>query len=90
MPNQLYVPFKRTWDVPLRQAAREYILKKYTDTHPDAFRWDITRWETLRKDGAGGIVHIDRVQASLRCVTHGVVATCPHGHKAIMLSSFSS
>ncbi|KAF9820903.1 hypothetical protein IEO21_01130 [Rhodonia placenta] len=66
MPNQLYVPFKRTWDVPLRQAAREYILKKYTDTHPDAFRWDITRWETLRKDGAGGIVHIDRVQASLR------------------------
>ncbi|PCH42163.1 BRO1-domain-containing protein [Wolfiporia cocos MD-104 SS10] len=65
MPNQISVPFKRTYEIELRQAVREYILKKYSDRHPDAFRWDIGRWEALRKDGVGGVVHVDKVKSSL-------------------------
>ncbi|GBE87997.1 pH-response regulator protein palA/RIM20 [Sparassis crispa] len=65
MPNQLSIPFKKTYAIELRQAVREHILKHHTDTHPDAFRWDINRWETLRKDGVGGVVHVDRVKAAI-------------------------
>ncbi|KAH9942761.1 pH-response regulator [Amylocystis lapponica] len=68
MPNQLSIPFKKTYVIQLRQAVRQYILSNYTDTHPDAFKWDISRWETLRKDGAGGIVHVDRVNNTLECI----------------------
>jgi len=66
MPNQLSVPFKKTYTTDIRQAAREYISKNHTDTHPDAFRWDINRWETLRKDGVGGVIHVGKVEPSLR------------------------
>ncbi|KZT73000.1 BRO1-domain-containing protein [Daedalea quercina L-15889] len=65
MPNQLSVPFKRSYAVEIRHAVREYIFKNHTDTHPDAFRWDVSRWETLRKDSVGGVVHVDRVNTSL-------------------------
>ncbi|KZT07808.1 BRO1-domain-containing protein [Laetiporus sulphureus 93-53] len=65
MPNQLSVPFKRTHAAELRQAVKEYLLMNRTETHPDAFRWDINRWEALRKDGVGGVVHVDRVKAVL-------------------------
>lgn len=78
MPNQLSIPFKKTWDIPLRQAVRDHILKKYTDTHPDAFRWDISRWETLRKDGVGGVVHVDRVKTSLWCAIPEILHTFSH------------
>ncbi|KAI0925777.1 hypothetical protein AcV5_008415 [Taiwanofungus camphoratus] len=66
MPNQLSIPFKKTYVVQLRQAVRNYILEKHPNAHPDAFRWDINCWEALRKDGVGGVVHVDRVQTSLR------------------------
>lgn len=69
MPNQLSVPFKKTHAAELRQAVKEYLLVNHTETHPDAFRWDINRWEVLRKDGVGGVVHIDRVKAVLRCIS---------------------
>ncbi|CCM00095.1 uncharacterized protein FIBRA_02122 [Fibroporia radiculosa] len=62
MPNQLSIPFKKTWEVQVRQAVRAYILKNYTDTHPDAFRWDVNRWETLRREAVGTLVHFDRVK----------------------------
>ncbi len=72
MPNQLSIPFKNTYPIPIRRAVREYILAHHTDTHPDAFKWDINRWEILRKDGTGGAVHVDRVKTVLRCVWFSV------------------
>ncbi|KAI8980207.1 BRO1-domain-containing protein [Trametes punicea] len=63
MPNQLSIPFKRTYIIPLRQALRDYILSHHSDTHPDAFRWDIGHWEKLRSEATSGAVHIDRVGA---------------------------
>lgn len=72
MPNLLSVPFKRGYAIDIRQAVREYIFKNHTDTHPDAFRWDIGRWEALRKDGVGGVVHVDRAKAAIRYATVGM------------------
>ena len=69
MPNLLSVPFKRSYAIDIRQAVRDYISKNHTDTHPEAFRWDISRWETLRKHGVGGVAHVDRVKAALRYAT---------------------
>ncbi|KAH9903052.1 BRO1-domain-containing protein [Cubamyces lactineus] len=63
MPNQLSIPFKRTYIIPIRQAVRDYILAHYRDTHPDAYRWDIGHWEKLRAEATTGSVHIERVYA---------------------------
>ncbi|KAI0331883.1 BRO1-domain-containing protein [Cubamyces sp. BRFM 1775] len=63
MPNQLSIPFKRTYIIPIRQAVRDYILAHYRDTHPDAYRWDIGHWEKLRAEATSGGVHIERVHA---------------------------
>ncbi|KAI0649086.1 BRO1-domain-containing protein [Trametes meyenii] len=63
MPNQLSIPFKKTYVVPIRQAVRDYILSHYIDTHPDAYRWDVSHWEKLRAAATSGGVHIDRVSA---------------------------
>ena len=64
MPNQLNIPFKKTTDIPIRAAVRKYISEKYQDTHPEALKWDTSQWETLRKDGVGGTVHVDRVPSA--------------------------
>ncbi|KAI9061298.1 pH-response regulator [Trametes sanguinea] len=63
MPNQLSIPFKKTYIVPIRQAVRDYIQYSYRDTHPDAYRWDINHWEQLRAEATSGAVHINRVNA---------------------------
>ncbi|KAI0749790.1 pH-response regulator [Daedaleopsis nitida] len=63
MPNQLSIPFKKTYIVPLRETVREYIFTHYTDTHPDAYKWDINQWEKLRAEAVSTTVHIDRVKA---------------------------
>lgn len=68
MPNQLSTPFKKTYVVPLREAVREYILSHYTDTHPDAYRWDVSQWEKLRAEAVSTTIHIDRVKALIRYV----------------------
>ncbi|KAI0833513.1 BRO1-domain-containing protein [Trametes gibbosa] len=65
MPNQLSIPFKKTYIVPIRQAVRDYILAHHSGTHPDAYRWDISQWEKLRADATSGTVHVDRVGAFL-------------------------
>ncbi|KAH9849704.1 BRO1-domain-containing protein [Lenzites betulinus] len=65
MPNQLAIPFKKTYIVPIRQAVRDYILLHHSDTHPDAYRWDISHWEKLRAEATSGAVHVDRVSAFL-------------------------
>lgn len=65
MPNQLSIPFKQSYKAPVKQATRDYIHAK-TDTHPDAYKWDLNRWETLRETGRGGLAHVDRIHASIR------------------------
>ncbi|KAH7927929.1 pH-response regulator [Leucogyrophana mollusca] len=64
MPNQLAVPFKKTYAASVRQAARDYILA-HTEDHPDAFKWDIDLWESLRTSGTGGIVHVEQINAAI-------------------------
>ena len=76
MPNQLSVPFKRTYAIPLREAVREYISSHYTDTHPDAYRWDIAQWEKLRAGIISGVVHVDRVNVFLRYACTSVLVVC--------------
>ncbi|KZT22347.1 BRO1-domain-containing protein [Neolentinus lepideus HHB14362 ss-1] len=66
MPNQLSVPFKKTYDVDVKKAARDYIYAKHTDTHPDAFKWDLNEWEALRKVGVGGVVRVDCIDPAVR------------------------
>ncbi|EPQ54076.1 BRO1-domain-containing protein [Gloeophyllum trabeum ATCC 11539] len=66
MSNQLSIPFKKTYNVPLKQAARDYIYSRHTDTHPDAFKWDLNEWDTSRKEGVGGIVRVDRIDPAVR------------------------
>ncbi|TFK47825.1 pH-response regulator [Heliocybe sulcata] len=66
MPNQLSVPFKKTYNVDVKKAARDYIYAKHVDTHPDAFKWDLNEWESLRKDATGGVVRVDRVDPAVR------------------------
>lgn len=75
MPNQLSVPFKKTYAVPLREAVREYILTHYTDTHPDAYRWDISHWEKLRAELVSNTVHIDRANSLIRYDFHTSIST---------------
>lgn len=70
MPNQLPLPFKKTYIVPIRQAARDYISSHYADTHPDAYRWDIGHWEKLRAEATSGGIHVDRINAMIRFVYH--------------------
>jgi programmed cell death 6-interacting protein len=65
MPNQLFIPFKKTYDVEIKTAVSDF-LQQYTDSHPNAFRWDINRWRTLRDSGTGGAVHVDRIASTLR------------------------
>ncbi|CAL1716692.1 unnamed protein product [Somion occarium] len=66
MSNQLSIPFKKTRSIPIRQAVKDYILSAHPDTHPDAFKNDITEWEALRKDCIGGVVHPDRIQSAIK------------------------
>lgn len=66
MSNQLSIPFKHSTAIPIKQAVRDYIQSNHPDTHPDAFKWDVNRWEQLRKDGTGGIVHVSRIDAALK------------------------
>ncbi|KAH7913212.1 BRO1-like domain-containing protein [Hygrophoropsis aurantiaca] len=64
MPNQLAIPFKRTYTAVVKQAVRDYILT-HTEDHPDAFEWDINTWESLRTNGTGGVIHVERISAAI-------------------------
>ncbi|CAE6379605.1 unnamed protein product [Rhizoctonia solani] len=78
MPNQLSIPFKQTSPAQIKEAVLSYIEFDHTDSHPDAFKWDISRWEELRKDGVGGYVHVNRVDATLLY----------HAHLILLLTKF--
>ncbi|KAJ7158788.1 BRO1-like domain-containing protein [Mycena filopes] len=64
MSNLLGLPFKKTYSIDVKEPVRAYLLE-HGANHPDAFRNDINKWQLLRKDGVGGTVHIDRVNAAL-------------------------
>ncbi|CAE7067530.1 unnamed protein product [Rhizoctonia solani] len=78
MPNQLSIPFKQTSPAQIKDAVQSYIEFNHTDAHPDAFKWDVSRWEELRKDGVGGYVHVNRVDATLLY----------HAHLVLLLTKF--
>ncbi|KAK7033123.1 pH-response regulator protein palA/RIM20 [Favolaschia claudopus] len=64
MSNLLAIPFKKTYNIDLKEPLRNYLLVNGS-IHPDAFKNDINKWLTLRKDGVGGVVHVDRVNTTL-------------------------
>ncbi|KAG6879119.1 hypothetical protein C0992_005096 [Termitomyces sp. T32_za158] len=64
MSNLLTLPFKKTYPVNVKEAARNYIYL-HGGGHPDEFKDDMNLWQNLRKDGVGGVVHVDRIDASL-------------------------
>ncbi|KAJ7637729.1 ALIX V-shaped domain binding to HIV-domain-containing protein [Mycena polygramma] len=64
MSNLLALPFKKTYNIDVKEPVRNYLLANGA-SHPDAFRNDINKWQNLRKDGVGGVVHVDRVNAAL-------------------------
>ncbi|EJD06562.1 BRO1-domain-containing protein [Fomitiporia mediterranea MF3/22] len=66
MSNQLSIPFKKTSQIPIRQAVRSYIQENLPDTHPEAFKWDIERWEQLRRDATSEKVHASHTQAIIK------------------------
>lgn len=71
MPNQLSISFKKTYIIPVQQAVREYIQNNLPDVNPDAFKWDINKWDNLRKKTLGDGIHVDRIHDFLRYVLIG-------------------
>ncbi|KIJ50961.1 hypothetical protein M422DRAFT_158756 [Sphaerobolus stellatus SS14] len=61
MANLLNLPFKTTSPIPIRTSLREHIQTAHPETHPDAFKWDISRWESMRKDAVNHVVHVGTV-----------------------------
>ncbi|KAG5651345.1 hypothetical protein H0H81_009008 [Sphagnurus paluster] len=64
MSNLLAIPFKKTYPVNIKESARNYIYA-HGGGHPDEFKDDIVLWQNLRKDGVGGVVHVNRINPSL-------------------------
>ncbi|KAJ7170650.1 BRO1-like domain-containing protein [Mycena crocata] len=69
MSNLVALPFKKTYSIDVKEPVRNYLLVNGSN-HPDAFRNDINKWQNLRKEGVGGIVHVDRVNAALSYHAH--------------------
>lgn len=68
MPNLLAIPFKKTYSINLKDPVRNYI-STHGGAHPDEFKTDIKIWQDLRKDGTGGVVHINRIDTALLYVS---------------------
>ncbi|KAG6909867.1 hypothetical protein DXG01_014903 [Tephrocybe rancida] len=64
MSNLLAIPFKKTYPVDVKEATRNYIYA-HGGGHPDEFKDDTSLWQNLRQDGVGGVVHVNRINASL-------------------------
>lgn len=67
MSNLLAIPFKKTQTIQIKESARAYI-SEHGGAHPDEFKEDIKVWQDLRKDGVGGVVHVNRIDVILLCV----------------------
>lgn len=76
MSNLLALPFKKTYNIDVKEPVRNYLLANGA-SHPDAFKNDINKWQSLRKDGVGGFVHVDRVNAALRSAPLSATWKCP-------------
>jgi programmed cell death 6-interacting protein len=69
MANHISIPFKRTSILNVRQATRDYLQSHREDTHPNAWKDDVTRWESFRTAALlDERTHVDRVEALLKCV----------------------
>ncbi|TFY67754.1 hypothetical protein EVG20_g3830 [Dentipellis fragilis] len=66
MPNQLSIPFKKSYALPLKHAVQNHIQARHPETSPHAFQWDISRWEALRKEAISGVVHVNSIEALTR------------------------
>ena len=67
MPNLLSIPFKNTYPIDIQESTRNFIYA-HGGGHPDEFKGDINLWQTLRKDGVGGVAHVDRTNSALLSV----------------------
>jgi programmed cell death 6-interacting protein len=67
MSNLLAIPFKKTQTIQIKDSARAYI-SEHGGAHPDEFKEDIKVWQDLRKDGIGGVIHVNRIDVTLLCV----------------------
>ncbi|KAG6837382.1 hypothetical protein H0H93_010540 [Arthromyces matolae] len=67
MSNLLTIPFKKTYTVDIKEAARHY-LYEFGGGHPDEFIEDTKLWQNLRENGVGGVVHNDRINSSLMSI----------------------
>lgn len=76
MPNLLSIPFKKTYPTNIKEAARNYIYS-HGGAHPDEFKDDISLWQNLRKDGVGGVVHVDRINSALLSVGISMICRAP-------------
>jgi programmed cell death 6-interacting protein len=65
MTNQLSIPFKRSYAIPLKDTVYSHIHSKNHSVHPEAFNWDLNKWEELRKAVASCSIHVDQVEAIL-------------------------
>ncbi|KAF8485939.1 pH-response regulator [Russula ochroleuca] len=65
MSNQLSIPFKRTYAIPLTDTVYSHFRSKNHNVHPEAFKWDLNKWEELRKSVANCSVHVDQIEAIL-------------------------
>ncbi|KAF8842107.1 BRO1-domain-containing protein [Paxillus ammoniavirescens] len=64
MPNHLSIPFKKTYATPIRAKVRDYIQNQ-TEDHPDAYKPDISQWETLRAACTTNAVRNDSINPFL-------------------------
>ena len=84
MPNQLSLPTKKTYVLPIREAVDRHIRNKHPETHPDAFKADVDRWEVLRAAAVEPRVHVETASAIVQCV-----ALPPGGRSEADLARFS-
>ena len=61
MPNQLVIPPKTTSNVDVITPLREFIAKHHAETHPDAFKWDMKKWDAMRRAVVAGGVHESKI-----------------------------
>jgi BRO1-like domain len=72
LSNLLTIPFKKTYQLNIEDAARRYIYD-HGGGHPDEFKADINQWQRLRKDAvAREPVHDSQIKSVLLSV--GILA----------------
>jgi len=73
MSNLLSIPFKRTYTVEIKDAARAYIAD-HGGVHPDECREDIKTWQSLREKATTDNVHDGGIDAILLSVISNFIS----------------